>query len=37
MVGKDSRTGYVTVREHVTEDIHITTDQEADNAAGTMG
>ena len=32
-----SRTGYITVREHATEAIHITTDWEADSAAGAMG
>lgn len=32
-----SRTGYITVREHVTEAIHITIDWEADSAAGTLG
>ena len=35
--GRHSRTGYIAAREHVTEAIHITTDWEADTAAGAMG
>lgn len=34
---RHSRTGYITVKEHVTEAIHITIDWEADSAAGTLG
>lgn len=37
LVEKDTAEQVITVKEHVTEAIHITIDWEADSAAGTLG